>query len=146
MIDVNKAVRYGFGDALSGNITFEGSPVPVVDDAVLLQSNTTMYVILSTQTAVETSNFAKFEHECTLILDIVHKTQYSVTKDGVDDVAQQIFDIIQPTVTTNGLTAQSGVQFSNVEKIQDDYLSFTLSNVGPVVRRILRYRVLVHQN
>ncbi len=145
MVDVNKAVRYGFGEALIG-LTFEGSPVPVVDDAVLFNQNTTMYVLLSSQTAVEDSNFAKFDHVCTMQLDIVHKAVHGVTKDGVDDVAQQIFDIIQPTPTTNGLSVQPGLQFLNVEKLTDNYFSFTLNDLGTVIRRIITYQVLVHEN
>lgn len=146
MVDVNKAVRYAIGQALDGNLTYEGSPVPVVDESVTLEQNTSMYVVLSTQTAVETSSFSKFDHECTLQIQITHKTQYSVSKDGVDDVAQQIFNIIQPTVTTNGLISQSGVHFTDVSKVTDNYLSMVLNNMGPVVRRILTYKVLVHEN
>jgi hypothetical protein len=146
MVDVNKAVRYAIGAALDGNLTYDGSPVPVVDDAVNLQQNTTMYVVLSSQTAVETSSFAKFDHECTLQLDITHKSVYAASKDGVDDLAQQIFTILQPTPTTNGLVSQSGVHFTDLEKATDNYLSFVLNDIGPVVRRIITYRVLVHEN
>lgn len=146
MVDPNKAVRYAIGGALQGNLTFDGSPVPVVDESVNLNENTNMYVLLSNQTAVETSNFAKREHECTLVVDIVNKSQYDVTKDSVDDVAQQIFDILQPGATASGLVSQPGVQFTNLEKITDNYLSFSLNPVGPVVRRIMTYRVLVHEN
>jgi len=146
MVDVNKAVRYAIFQALDGNLTYDGSPVPVVDESVTLDQNLTMYVALTTQTAVETSNFAQFEHECTLQIDIAHKTQYAVSKDGVDDVAQQIFDILQPSVTTNGLASQSGVQFTDLSKATDNYLTMVLNNMGPVVRRIIVYKVLVHEN
>lgn len=126
-------------------MTYAGSAVPVVDSIVTNESEQDMYVILGSQTTVETSNFDSFDFRATINIDITHKSGYSASKDGVDNVAQQIFNIIQPTVKTNGLIPQTGVQFSNVRKIADNYLSFTLANVGNVVRRIVTYEVLVHQ-
>lgn len=146
MLDINKLVRYAFGQSLNGSLTYNGSNVPVVDDVLTVDSNEMIYVILSSQTAVETSNFNKFAHDCTITLDIVHKTYYGVTKDGVDSVAQQIFTILQPDTTSNGLTAQAGVQFNDVQKDSDSYLTMTLTNAGPITRRIINYRLLVHQN
>lgn len=144
MIDVQKKVREAYFNALDGNITFDGSPVPVCDEKVEDQENNTMYVILSTQTSVDDGSFDSFDHETTMLLDIVHKTQDTVSKDGVDDVAQQIFDIILPTVKTNGLTA-TGVQFTNVRIESDQYFNFALTTAKSTVRRLIRFRQLIHE-
>lgn len=146
MLDINKLVRYGIGQSLNGQLTYDGASVPVLDDALTVSDNYALYVILSNQTAVETSNFNKFAHDCTITLDIVHKTYFGVTKDGVDSVAQQIFTILQPSTTTNGLTEQSGVQFNDLQKESDSYFTMQITNAGPIVRRLITYRLLVHQN
>lgn len=145
MIDVHKLVRYAFGNAISGQLSYGGVAVPVADDVLSIEDPTDIYVILSSQTAVEVSTFSSFEHSASIVIDIVHRSSHYVTKDIVDNVAQQIFTIIQPTPTTNGLSAQSGVQFTDVKKINDIYLNLNLSNSGPVVRRIVTYSVNVHQ-
>lgn len=146
MLDINKLVRYGVGQSLTGQLIYESVSVPVVDDVLTSDTNSDMYVLLGSQTAVEQSNFAKFAHDCTITLDIAHNTGFGVSKDGVDNVAQQIFTILQPTTITNGLTAQAGIQFSDLQKDSDSYLTMTLSDGSAVVRRIIVYRVLVHQN
>lgn len=144
MIDIHKLVRLGFGTTLSGNLTYGGKAVPVVED--VLSTDEDVYVILSSQTAVESSTFSSFDHFSTFVIDIVHKSNYYATKSVVDNVAQQIFTLIQPTPTFNGLTAQAGVQFTDVRKVSDNYLNLSMSTTGPVVRRILTYSVFVHQN
>lgn len=144
MIDPQKKVREAFFSALNGQLFYDGIDVPVVDDAVTLEDNVDMYVLLSSQTAVEVSNFTKYQNDCTITLDIVHKTTYSVTKNGVDDVAQQILHFISTSVTTNGLGSDNTVQYVNLQKESDNYLTMELSS-GAVVRRILVFNVLVHE-
>lgn len=144
MKDVQQKTRASFYLALSGLLTYEGETVPVIDDTATLEDNVDMYVLLSSQTAVDVSNFTKYQHECTMTLDIVHKTNYAVARDGVDYVAQQIFNIISPNVTTNGIATDVDVQFVNVKKQSDNYLTMELSS-GAIVRRIIVFSVLVHE-
>ena len=145
MIDVQKKIRDAFFQSLDGQLTYDGSPVPIVDEKLEDSENNTMYVIMSTQTTVQDVIFSHFDHETTMLLDIVHKTQDFVTKDGIDEVAQQIFDILLPTVTTNGLTAQSGVQITNLQIESDQYFPMQLSATGSVMRRLIRFRQLIHE-
>lgn len=144
MIDPHKKVREAFYTVLNGNLSYDGENVPVVDDAVTLEDNVDMYVLLSSQTAVEVSNFTKYQHDCTITIDITHKTTYSVTKNGVDEVAQQIFDRISTGVTTNGLPISDVIQYVNLQKETDNYLEMELSS-GAIIRRIVVFNLLVHE-
>lgn len=146
MIDVQKAVRYGFGKALENQLSYQGTAVPITDSILTIDDSCNLYVVITLQTAKESSDFSKFRYNATITLDIVHKAGYAVSKDAVDSIAEQISSIIQPTVTSNGLVAQTGIKFTNVNRVSDSYLSLSLNNIGPVVRRIIVYEVLVHQN
>ena len=127
MIDVQKKIRDAFFDSLDGQLTYDGSPVPIVDEKLEDSENSTMYVIMSTQTTVQDVIFSHYDH------------------DGIDEVAQQIFDILLPSVTTNGLTAQSGVQITNLQIESDQYFPMQLSQTGSVMRRLIRFRQLIHE-
>ena len=144
MIDVQAKIREAYYTALNGQLTYDASPVPVVDDKLEDDQNDTLYVVMSTQTAVDDSPFGKFDHETTMLLDIVYCPQDTVSKDVVDNVAQQIFNIILPTPETHGLTA-TGVQITNVTVENDSYLSFVLSNSRSVMRRLIRFKQLIHE-
>lgn len=144
MIDPVNKLRAGVYQSLNGQLTFEGITVPVVEDVAALEDNIDMYVLLSNQTAVDVSNFTKHQHECTLTLDIVHKTNFAVSRYGVDAVAQQIFDFIMPGVTTNQIQIDGAMQAVNVRKQSDNYLTMELS-AGAIVRRLITFSVLVHE-
>jgi hypothetical protein len=144
MIDVHKKVRKAYYEALNGQLTYDGSPVSVWDEKAEATTNN-IYVLLSTQTATDTSTFSSFDTQTTILIDIVSKSQDRVSKDVLDEVAQQILTIILPTVTTNGLPAQSGVQILNVRKESDNYLPVQLSATGSIIRRLIRFSQRVHE-
>lgn len=144
MTDPAKAFRYAVGQALSGNLTYNGVAVPVLDNIATLETGVDIYVLLTNQTSVERSNFTKFAHDVTLTIDIVHKTHFASTKDVVDTIAASIQTILRPTASTNGLAAQGGVQFTDLYLDSDNYLTVNLSG-GPVVRRLLVFGAIVHQ-
>lgn len=144
MIDPVNKLREGFYQSLYEQLTFEGYTVPVVDDVAALEDNNDMYVLLSNQTAVDVSNFTKHQHECTLTLDIVHKTNFAVSRYGVDAVAQQIFNILITSTTTNQIQIDGAMQAVNVRKQSDNYLTMELS-AGAIVRRLIVFSVLVHE-
>lgn len=143
MIDVKKKIFDAYFSALDGQITFKGSPVPVVDEKLATGLNNTMYVVISSQTSIDESSFSHLEHETTILIDICHKTQDVANKKGVNEVAQQIFDIVRPTVTTTGIVAQSGVQITNVLLESDQSLSFELTHNKSLVRRLIRFRQFI---
>lgn len=143
MIDIQYRVRSAFFSVIHNLITYNGSYVPVVDDISTLDDDANLYIILSSQTAVETSNFTHFVHDCTITIDIVHKTMYAVTKDVVDNIAQQILDRVYSGVTDNTLY-DSQLQYVNLRKENDNYLTIELSS-GAIVRRILVFNLLVHE-
>lgn len=149
MIDVQKKMRMGFYEALNGGVAYDypvGGPInvaPLTDGKE--DSGADVYVILAQQTGTPDNSFSHFGTRATQLLDIVHKTGFHTTKDIVDQVAQSVLNIILPTPSTNGLVAQSGVQFSCVELESDSYLDLQLSGSESITRRLLRFSTRIHQ-
>lgn len=142
MKDPNLIVRTSFKYALEGQLTtYDDTPVPIADD--LYNGDSNVYVIISSQTAVDNSTFSSFVHECTILLDIVHKQQYSVTRHEIDRVAQQIFNIVKPTPSTYGVS-NALVTFVSVKVDSDNYLDFTLDGES-LIRRLIRFSLIVHE-
>lgn len=139
MRDVQNLLRRGIYQALSGYIS-----VPVYDE-VPHDDTENRYVILSTQTNEQDPTLTHFQHDATILIDIVDRQQQSVTKDYVDDVAGEILALIFPAVGTNGIAAQAGVTFHSARVESDNSLNFSLSNAEIIIRRLIRISVKISE-
>lgn len=142
MRDINKPARIAFFDALDGQLTYGGVAVPVSDE--LLNETANNYVLLTNQTSTPDETKSSFSAEATMTLDIVSKSEY-VTKNIVDDIADQILIILRPTSNTHTLTPPASWQFLNFRKSGDTYIT-TPSSTSYIIRRILTFSFRVVQN
>lgn len=140
MIDPLIAVRNAFAAALTG-ITYNTVPVPVYED--INPNDEKIYIIISTQTATEISTFSSFDFDCSILIDIVHKQAFSVTKYVVDTIAQTIHNRIKPTPSTNGLGVGS-VEYLNVRVDNDSHLSL-VTDTETIQRRLIRFSLKVNE-
>lgn len=145
MIDVKQPVRRAYYDLLSGVLTYNGSPVPIVDDVKNINDTSTIYVLLSNQSGVDASTFQTFDSEETIVLDIVFKATMRSNKETVDNIAGQILGLVMPAPGINGLTSGPGVQINCVKLKDDRYLTLALNNSNSVVRRLLTFSQHVRQ-
>lgn len=147
MIDPDKALRNACYEALAGNISLtidgSGSEVKFFDGPV---DDENVYVILGAQNSNDTSNKANGAFKCSITFDIVCKLEYSASKEYLDHVAGQIDDILRPTVKTNGLAAQSGVQFGRLSRQDAAYLDLYISTTQVGMRKLVTYSTTVFDN
>lgn len=145
MLEVSSLVRKAFYQALNGNLTFNSAPVPVSDDIKPVGNTSPIWVVLGSQTSSPKNTFNGWASDETIDLDIVYKTSTSSGKLQLDLIAGQILRIIWPTITTNGLPAQTGVQFLNVILSANRYIQLSLNSSNTVERRILTFKLYVAQ-
>jgi hypothetical protein len=123
-----KEVREAIVTALSGlgNVYHEINP----------NESESTYIIISGQEDFDTSNKAKFVKRGTVLIDIVHKMD-GYSYDVVDELADDVIAIMQPTINTNGLTV-TGYTVLNLKLAASNHLSLPSAGRN-VMRRILRY-------
>lgn len=136
MIDVNKSVREAFMQALDGTVISDGVPVPAYHEENPNESED-VYIILNQQTEEDSSNKGQFVTVGTILIDVVHRTD-GYTYDVVDEVANGIFTILQPTPQTHGLTAPPGVQLYGVRRLSSTPLTIGEDSTN-YMRRVIRY-------
>lgn len=145
MIEVSGKIRQAFYSALNGNVTVSATPIPVYSD-FNPNENEDKYILLSTQTEADIRNKKKFITDGTILIDIVHIQQAgALEKDTLDTMAGQIENIVDPTISSNGLSAPSGVQFLNIKKLSTNDITLPSAN-NTVVRRLIRYQLTVQEN
>lgn len=138
MIDTQAKIRQAFYEALNGNLTYNAVAVPLFDE--MADTTASVYVILSTQTTTDYPTLNGLNTNETILLDIVHKTGFSITKDAIDNVSTQVLSIIIPTAGQHGLP-DVGIQFSNVRVESINTITFQIG----LVRKLIRFSLKVNQ-
>ena len=112
MRDTKKILRHAIFNALDGQITYNSVAVPVVDEKIRNSAPSDLFIVLSTQSESPVErNSSSFNTLSSIDIDIVQKTGTEVSKDGIDDVYEDMLEIIFPSISTLGLTVPSGFQF-----------------------------------
>jgi len=148
MHDVQQQVRTAYYQLLNGNLTSNSNPVPIGDELRKFLDTENIYVILSSQSGVNDSNFRYFGSTEDIVIDIVFKAASRANKQVLDDVANQILNLVFPTdnPSVNNLPTQSGAQFLNVQLKDSRYMNLSLNNSSTVIRRLLTFRQTIVQN
>ncbi len=142
MKDTKKILRHAVFNALDGNITLNGNPVPVYDEK---NENESVYILLSNQQEFDDNTSDTFITRSTLDYEVVQMTPYSVSKDDIDDVNDQILEIIVPTPSSNGLTSPTGFQFLSVRREASRSIVMEISATETIVRNITTITATITQ-
>lgn len=148
MINPERLVRRAIFQALDGNITvtIDGSNSPVqLFEGVEDDSGLHNYVVFGSQTGNDTSTKSSFDTVVRTTLDIVCKQNYQANKEYLDDISDQIETILLPSQGTNGLVAQSGVQFLALKRESANYIDLTINSTQSIVRKLLTFSVRVRE-
>lgn len=141
MRDTKKQLRAAVFTTLNGAIS-----VPVYDEKKKVSATDTLFVILSTQQETPTE-----DNDCTWIkkssIDLVvyQKTGSEVSKDDIDDVANEILLILLPSVGISGAAAPSGLQFSLAYCESNISRDLSISETESIVANIVRFVVTITQ-
>jgi hypothetical protein len=143
MIDTQKALRKAYYDTLNGFLVSGSDPVPVYDGK--LEEVADNYVILSTQTATDSSTIGQFGTEATILIDIVAKSKVRISKNNLDEIAQQVLTRVLPAQGSNGLVPQPFLQIMLVKKESDQYFDIQRTATGFINRRLIRFSQFIHE-
>lgn len=137
-----KAVRMGFYDAIKSALSYDGSDVHAYDDVTTNEvPGEDKYVLLTSQSSVNSSDFRRFRYNCVQTIEIVSKQLSSVSKDIVDDISEQIEQIVvypknQPG---NGFMApQDGWEFTDILLESSNYVDFEVATNNYEITKILQ--------
>lgn len=142
MKDTKRILRQAIFNALDGQITLNGETVPVYDEK---NENESVYILLSNQQEFDDSPDGSFITRSTIDYEVVQQTGYSVSKDDIDDINEQILEIIIPTQSTTGLTIPTGFQFHSVRRESSRSIAFEISPTESIVRNITTISTIIQE-
>lgn len=142
MKETKKILRVAVFNSLNGQITIDGNTVPVYDEK---NDGENLYILLSNQQETDDNTSDAFITLSTIDIEVVQQTGYSVSKDDIDDINDQILTILIPTPSTTGMTLPSGFLFHSVRRESSRSLAFEISPTESIIRNITTISTIITQ-
>jgi hypothetical protein len=124
---------------LNGNVTVNGSVLPVYDGEVP-PTVTGSYILLGDRTSVQMTGKGTYNNECTVLVDICIKGQsmgYSASQDAANQVTALINSAANPSIGPYYQCVTTSVQSTN-----------TLGGINKtdnIFRTLIRFRHIIKQ-
>lgn len=140
MKDPVKFIKDAYYDLLDGNITYNGSPIPVYDEEADPSGNS-FYIIISTVTDTDKPVKSKFFSDTQIVIDVITLLDYQITKEKeiVDVICGKIMNLVLPTPDTTGIADTADFQAVSVRRESSNHLPVADTGTKKVVRRVLRF-------
>lgn len=143
-MNVSTAIRIGYSGALNGNVTANGTAVPVYDAYSIPEGVEYPYIIISSQTEVERRVKWCRMYEATVLIDIVTGSLGISGRRQSEDIAAQIEPILNPVTGPLIDITANGYKIGDTERIFSENLE-DRNDVYYIYRKLLRYRLLVEK-
>lgn len=146
MKDPIKFIKAAYFAALDGQITYNGSTIPVYDEEAD-ETGGDYYIIISTITDSYFANKHSFINEVNILIDVVSQNNWRVdlVKQIVDAISEKILNVILPSVSTTGLSDNADFQILDVTKESSQHVPIIDTGTKKIVRRITRFNQFIKE-
>jgi hypothetical protein len=144
MKDPVKFIKDAYFNALDGNITYNGSTIPVYDEEAD-ETGGDYYIIISTITDADLPNKGKFMNDVEVLIDVVSQNNWRVdlVKEIVDSITGKIMAAIIPSIGTTLLIENADFQIVDVRKASTQHVPVIDTGTKKIVRRLTRFTQLI---
>ena len=140
MKDTQKPLRQAVFNLLDGQLTYDSAAVNVYDE---MNDGDDIYVLLSTQQETFDETSDTFITRSSISIEVVAKTGTWVSKDIIDDISDQIYDLLRPTTSTTGLANPSGFLIQNVQRENAITQTLQISATESILRKLITIVVTI---
>lgn len=137
MRDTQRPYRMAIFNTINGLITLNSIVVPVYDEKKKATSTANIYILLSTQQETDFSTSDAFITRSSIDIEIIHRTEFEVTKDDIDEIADQFLQLVMPTPDTNALPVQNLFQIINMVRTSTITRQYNITDTETIVAKII---------
>lgn len=144
MKDPIKFIKDAYFNALDGNITYNGSTIPVYDEEAD-ETGGDYYILISTITDADFPNKTKFMNDVEVLIDVVSQNNFRVdlVKRIVDAITEKVLNQILPSVGNSSLSDNADFQIVDVRKSGSQHVPIIDTGTKKIVRRLTRFTQLI---
>lgn len=144
-MELSKAIRTAYYNALEGNITYNGIEVPIFDAYAVSDGVTYPYVLLSSQTSNQLRIKRCKRYNASILIDIVTGSTDPIGRSDAEDIAEQVDNIISPDTFIDLDLSAYDYQICDTYRDNDTDLS-DKNNIYYIFRKLLTYNHIVVEN
>jgi len=144
MKDPIKFIKSAYYTALDGQISYNGSTIPVYDEEAD-ETGGDYYIIISTIVDADLPNKGKFMNDVEVLIDVVSQNNWRVdlVKQIVDAITAKILDRIIPSIGTTNLIENADFQIVDVRKSASQHVPILDTGTKKIVRRLTRFTQII---
>lgn len=122
---------------LSGQLTYDGQPVPVYDKKRRVNMPATgLFVVLAGQRETdEPQTSDAFITLAEIDIELWHITEYEVSSDPINDVSNQLLQRLTPSPETDGFPVQNLFLIQNVRRVSASLEDFSIGQTDTLLRK-----------
>lgn len=141
-MELSKAVRTGYFQALNGNVSLNGNNVPIFDVYALPEDVSYPYILLSTQVSNQLNIKRCKRYNASILIDIVTGNVNPIGREDAEDISEQIENIVNPDTYTDLNINLNGYQLGNTIRQQDTDASL-MNGQYYIYRKLITYQHLI---
>lgn len=133
---------------LNGNLSYNGSIVPVFDKKRHVNVPSGLYVILGAQRESDEPQSSEYFITSTeLDIEIWHVTDFEVSSAGVNSVSDQILQLLMPLADTDSFPVQNLFQINGIRRVSASLQDFSINLTDTVLNKNITIQAtIVQQN
>lgn len=117
MMDTMRPFRKAIYDVLNGNVSYKSSTIKFYDEKVWTGQAPDLYCFFGTQRETDiTQTDCGWEARTTLDLIIANRTPSETSKDALDEISDDIYQLLLNLPGSDNLAAQTGFQISYLKR------------------------------
>ncbi len=147
MKDTCKPFRNAIHAVINGLITYRGDAVPIYDEKVFTGQMPAIYILYGTQSESDI-----IESECTwtttskIDIWIVCKTGSEVSKNVIDDIADQLYTLLLPGPTVDAFLQPQGLTIMYLRREASVEGQFNISPTQSELRKVITLTANIVEN
>lgn len=145
--DVGQPLRAAYFSVLNGQLTYEASVIPIVDEKLDVDiTEHDIYVLMLDQIEDDTNaNKSNWATEVLLRMQVVNQRKSTNTKEVVEDISNQILTILFPTRTTTSLSLTAPLSLTYAKKVSANYNPLIQNDRGFLISKVLEFKNRITQ-
>lgn len=134
-----------FGTLTGGAVTYMGQAVNFYDEKKKVGRTDKVYVLFGTQQTTRDRTSEYWITDERIDLEILHAEEFEVTKDFIDDVSNQIYQLLMPNPINDSLPDPTLMQIQHFELEQALTRAVEVSPTKTIVSKLLTFSCKIVQ-
>lgn len=140
MRDTQKPLRTAIYNVLNGNVTYDGETVfKLYDEKKKVGQTERIYGLFGTQQTTRDRTSEYWITDERIDIEIVHSTEFEVSKDMIDDISDQLYLLLMPGPINSALADPTSMLIQHFELEQALTRAVEISPTQSEVSKIITF-------